>query len=95
VKEDPKRRTKLDRDLLHKYLWDNSDRLGRIKINVTDLSADLGISRFGLQTVFREFLAGGRMKEFSRAAHGIKIYTITDPNVWRWKMQDFLEQTRD
>lgn len=70
---------KVDRDLLHDYLWRNSDRnnvwLGRSG----QLAEDLGIGVATMSIIFREMITDGRLSKVKGK------YYIVDPAVWAWK----------
>lgn len=69
---------KIDRDLLHDYMWRNSDRnkvwLGR----PGELAEDLGIGSATMSIIFREMIVDGRMTKVKG-----KFYMV-DPSVWAW-----------
>lgn len=70
---------KVDRDLLHEYMWKNSDRnnvwLGR----PGELADDLGISPASMSIIFREMIVDGRMKKVKAK------FFVEDPKIWAWK----------
>ena len=70
---------KIDRDLLHEYLWKHSDRRGVYLGSQTDLADKLGVTIFTVSHIFREMKEGGRVKKL-----GPK-YQIVDPATWRWR----------
>lgn len=69
---------KVDRDLLHEYLWKHADRRGMYLGSQKDLAEKLGITNFTVSHIFREMKEGGRVKKVGR------YYKITDPEKWRW-----------
>lgn len=71
---------KVDRDLLHEYLWKNSDRRGMYLGSQKDLAEKLGVTHFTISHIFREMKEGGRVKKVGR------YYKITDPDKWRWNV---------
>ena len=69
---------KVDRDLLHEYLWKTSARGGMVSMSQTVLADKLGVTIFTISHIFREMKEGGRLKKI-----GPKYYVV-DPEVWRW-----------
>lgn len=73
------RKDKIDRNLLHEYLWKISGRNGVLLISQTQLAEDLGVTIFTISHIFREMKEGGRLKKVGTKYH------VVDPSVWRWK----------
>lgn len=69
----------IDEEKFHKFLWDKSDRFGRLKINQTSLAVEYGVNR---RTVSRLM---DRMKEediLKFVKHGYKQighYVVKEP----------------
>lgn len=69
---------KLDRDLLHEYLWKTADKSGRMLMTQTDLAERLAVNRYHLSVIFREMMMAGRVRRAGSA------FFITDPAAWKW-----------
>jgi len=69
----------LDEEKFHSYLWENSDRFNRIKINQSQLAEDLAVNR---RTIVRLL---GRLKEdqiirpVKKGKDGIVTYQVMLP----------------
>lgn len=70
---------KVDRDLLHDYLWKKADHNGRIPFTQDKLATDLGINKYTMSTIFREMYDTGRLRK-----NGSKTFVV-DPAIWRWE----------
>ena len=70
---------KVDRDLLHEYLWKHTDRRGIYLGSQTELAEKLGVTIFTVSHIFREMKEGGRVKKIGGK------YKIEDPAKWKWK----------
>lgn len=73
---------KIDRQMLHEYLWKISGRNGMLLISQTELAEDLHVTIFTISNIFREMREDGRVTKV-----GSK-YKITDPEMWRWEHND-------
>lgn len=69
---------KVDRDLLHEYLWKQTDKNGRMLITQKELAERLDMNRYHLNTIFREMIMAGRVRRSGAA------FFITDPMHWQW-----------
>lgn len=70
---------KVDRDLLHEYLWKISGRNGFLNVSQKELAESLNVTQFTISHIFREMREGGRVKRI-----GAK-YKVVDPAIWRWQ----------
>lgn len=71
---------KLDRDLLHDYLWENSDhRTGVLKLTQLEIADRLMITNAHLSRIFSDFKRQGRISK-----KGLS-FIVTDPAVWSWQ----------
>lgn len=70
---------KIDRQLLHEYLWKISGRNGVLLVSQTELAEDLQVTIFTISHIFKEMREDGRVTKV-----GSK-YKITDPDVWKWE----------
>jgi hypothetical protein len=69
---------KVDRDLLHSYMWRNSDRNGRWIGRPGDLAEGLGVNAATMSTILTEMVQDGRL--LRQAAR----YVVIDPALWAW-----------
>lgn len=70
---------KIDRELLHEWLWTKRDRLGFIPYSQTELAEMLGITIYTLSSIFGELRDQGRVEK-----HRSK-YKVFDPKVVAWR----------
>lgn len=70
---------KVDRDLLHQYLWKKRDSLGRYLGTQTALADDLGVTLFTLSRIFKEMEGAGRLRKIRGK------YYVVDPKAWAWQ----------
>ena len=71
---------RIDRNLLHEYMWKNRDpRSGRFTKTQLELADELGVTNATISHIFSEMRAAGRIKK-----RGLSFYVV-DPKVWRWK----------
>lgn len=70
---------KIDRDLLHDYLWEHTDHNGRFTMAQKDLAEALAVSVYTMSTVFHEMVVAGRLRKVKWN------FFVTDPSIWRWK----------
>lgn len=71
-------RDKIDRDLLHEWLWKKSDHLNRISMSVTEIAAACGVTIYTMSHIFQEMRAAGRLRKTGRT------YYVVDPRIWVW-----------
>lgn len=70
---------KIDRDLLHEYLWKISEtRSHKLTIRQDALAEGLGITPFTMAKIFRELLDDGKLRRMR------KTFFVVDPAVSRW-----------
>ena len=71
---------RIDRNLLHEYMWKNRDpRSGKFTHTQLELADELGVTNATISHIFSEMRAAGRIKK-----RGASFY-VTDPQVWRWR----------
>lgn len=70
---------KIDRDLLHEYLWRRVDRLGRLTIQQKDLAEGLGVTVPTMSLIFKEMVMNGRLRKVRTA------FYVVDPKLWAWR----------
>jgi predicted transcriptional regulator len=71
-------RDKIDRHMLHEFLWEKRDRNGKFPHSQTDLAEALGITIWALSDIFKELKEQGRVEK----VHG--KYKINDPATFVW-----------
>lgn len=72
-------RDKVDRDLLHAFMWKHADRNHRWLGRSGQLAEDLGINASSMSIILREMITEGRIKKVNGK------FFITDPAQWAWK----------
>lgn len=72
---------KIDRDMLHAYLYRHSNNRGRITVKHIDLAEDLGIRDDHLGRIMNEMAAAGRVKRITSSNNGV-VYSVRDPTEW-------------
>ena len=70
---------KIDRVMLHEWLWSKRDRNDFFQMSQSDLAAKLGVNIYTLSRIFGELAEQGRVEK-----HKSK-YKIFDPAVIAWK----------
>lgn len=69
----------IDREALHRLLWQRANRHGRIKFVQSDLAIEVGVSTAHFCRVVREMEEDGRLRQLGTQAH---TYVITNPETW-------------
>lgn len=69
---------KIDRQLLHEFLWDNRGRGDFMVYSVTELSEKLGITIYSMSRILGQMRDVGRIEKVGRK------YRIFDPSVFAW-----------
>lgn len=73
----------LDRDALHKYLWGKANpQSHRIPIHQGDLAESLSVTRGTIVRVVNEMVDQGRLRKVDSKQDNVRVYQITDPDVW-------------
>lgn len=75
----PGRPPKVDRELLHQYLWEHRGRGNYMSGTQGELAEQLGITQATLSLIMKELSIAGRL---SKVGHKFKIH---DPDVSRWE----------
>lgn len=70
---------KIDRVAVHRYLWENSDRLNRFSDRGSDTAANLEIGQFTFSRILGELAKEGRIKHVSSKYHNVKVWSVRDP----------------
>lgn len=71
---------RIDRDLLHAYMYENRDRHDRFTESSGELAEALGIAPTTMSIIFREMIVDGRI---TRTRGG--KFIVEDPKLWAWK----------
>jgi len=76
------RRTRVDRDGLHRFLHRKANARDRLEIRVGELADDLGVNREHMGRILREMVAAGRLRKVKATVTGVWTYEIIDPEDW-------------
>lgn len=77
-----------DRENIYRFLWENSDRHGFIRLSQQEVSKELGVSFQRLHEIYLEFIDLGRMKKFKNR------FQVRDPDGFLWD-ETYSEQARE
>lgn len=72
---------KVDRQLLHEYLWKNRERGDFMPFAVGELADKLGVTIYTMSTILREMRETGRVKKVRGK------YQVLDPSTHAWDHQ--------
>jgi DNA-binding MarR family transcriptional regulator len=73
---------KVDRQLLHEYLWKNRGRGDMMMMGVGELAEKLGVTIYTMSTIMRELRDTGRVQKVRGK------YQIFDPSEHAWTYKD-------
>lgn len=74
----PGRPHKIDRELLHKFLWETSDRSNFMTFSQGELAKEFNVTAATMSLIFKELIEDGRVKKI-----GAK-WKIIEPDVHKW-----------
>jgi predicted transcriptional regulator len=74
---------RIDRDALHRFLYDRSNSRSHIKINQTELATQLDVTRGTMYRVLKEMLEGGRLRKVETLERNVGVYQIVNPDTWQ------------
>lgn len=74
---------KIDRDALHKYLFDRCDVHGKVRVVQKLLANELDVTHYTIGRIFKEFVQEGRMRKIGKEQHNVSTYVVYDPAAWR------------
>lgn len=90
LKDNPRNTAdKVDRDLLHEFLFNKADRSGRITMTQIEIAELIGIGNTHLSRIYKEFKAEGRIRRIG--TH----YYIEDPAKWAWTSRMPMNRLKD
>lgn len=69
----------LDRDALHRFLYEKAGRNGKLTVHLDEISEEFGMSRFHLSRVIQEFVKSGQMKLLDAGHRNVKSYVVRPP----------------
>jgi membrane-bound inhibitor of C-type lysozyme len=73
----------IDRDGLHRLLWNRSGRLQKVTLRYADLADQLGLNYYTVAKVMASFVAEGRLFVISKPkSKSGTVYRVVDPDVW-------------
>lgn len=72
---------KIDRQLLHEYLWNYRVRGDFVPFTTTELAEKLGISIYQMSRIFGELRDAGRVEKVGQK------YRVFDPSVFAWTVK--------
>lgn len=70
---------RVDRDLLHDYMWKHSDHNHLFQMSQKELAEKLGVTVFTMSTISAEMVQAGRLRKVKWN------FFVIDPELWRWK----------
>lgn len=76
---------RVDRDALHRFLWERANRYHRIKIHQQRLAEALDLTRGTVTRIIGEMSREGRLKKVEALPDNIGVYLIADPDTWKPK----------
>lgn len=74
---------RIDRDALHRFLYDRSNSRSQIKIHQTTLAEQLDVTRGTMYRVLKEMIEAGRLRKVESLERNIGVYQITNPDEWQ------------
>lgn len=72
----------LDRDALHRYMWDRCNAHHRIPVHQGELADALGVTRGTIVRVLNELVEQGRMRKVDSKLKNVRVFHVVDPEVW-------------
>lgn len=78
---------KVDRDMLHEFLWKYRDRSSFMPWEQGELGEMLGVSTWSISMIFKELQEKGAVKKMGRR------WKIIDPDVIKWGVTDVGDAT--
>lgn len=72
----------VDRDALHRYLWERTNSRARIHIHQTKLAEALNVTRGTMYRVMKEMVDAGRMHKVEALPRNVGVFVIANPDTW-------------
>lgn len=72
----------VDLDALHNVLWERTDRVGRTRINQSELAQQMGITKFTMSRVMNRMVVDQRIRRITGGRLNTGMFLITDPTEW-------------
>ncbi len=77
------RRDKVDRELLHQYMWENTDRRAMFKLRSGDLAKSLGIHVGRMSMILAEMVEKGMLVKYGTTSNA--KYKVISPEILKWE----------
>lgn len=78
----------LDHLAIHRALWKRADRLGRVRLNQTELARELGITKFTMSRLITTFIEDERLALLTRNKNHRGQFKVMDPDHWLALFED-------
>lgn len=72
-----------DIDVMHKLLWERTDRLGRLRVNQAHLAIELGVTKFTMSRTFATLVADKRVRLITNTRQNSGTFIIEEPGEWK------------
>lgn len=83
VKLPPPNAAPIERDGLHRMLWNRSNRMAKVTIRYADLAEQLGLNYFTVAKVMAAFVKEGRLFVISKPkSKSGTVFRVVDPEIW-------------
>jgi DNA-binding Lrp family transcriptional regulator len=69
----------IDRIELHRYLWMQATRNGRVEIYQKSLAEKIGVTQATMSLIIKDLKESGRIRKISSKANNVGIYAVRDP----------------
>lgn len=73
----------VDVNAFHAILWEEKDRLGRVKLVQSERAVALGVTKFTMSRIVAKMVQDGRIRQISRKKHLMGHFVVMDPADWR------------
>ncbi len=73
----------IDRDKMHQFMWDKSDRYGVYVLNQKKLAEAMNIAPETMNRVVKKMIAEQRMSKMGAKRHNISSYLVKNPTDWK------------
>lgn len=71
--------TKVDKQELHRRLWERTDRLGRVRIKWIDIANEYGITKFTMSRIAAKMEEDGLIEKIGTGYQNICMYKVNKP----------------